>query len=65
MAFNNWLQLWDDNPLQVVKDPEYQDQMSYLFGNGVEMVRIYKTKIKLCTKRRENLKQRNFSSVSH
>jgi hypothetical protein len=32
---NNWLQLWDDNPLQVVKNLESHDQMFNPLGNGV------------------------------
>jgi hypothetical protein len=43
-GFNNWLQLWDDNPLRVVKNPESHDQMFYPLGNGVETVRMYKIK---------------------
>jgi hypothetical protein len=44
---NNWLQLWDDNPLWVVKNLErFMTRCFLLLGYGVK-VRIYKLKSKI------------------
>jgi len=44
---NNWIQLWDDNPLWVVKNLEpFMTRCFHLLGYGVR-VRIYKLKNKI------------------
>jgi hypothetical protein len=62
---NNRLQLWDDDPLSIVKNPKslvttYFHPLGYGFR-----LRIYKLKIKLSTMRMKSSKRRNFSDFSH
>jgi hypothetical protein len=62
---NNRLQLWDDDPVWVVKNPESLVTMCFFpLGYGVR-VRIYKLEIKLCTMRMKSARRRNLSDVSH
>ena len=45
--FNNWLQLWDENLMWVVKNPKpFMTRCFCLLGYGVR-VRIYKLKNKI------------------
>jgi hypothetical protein len=62
---NNRLQLWDDDPLWVVKNPESLVTRCFRpLGYGVRL-RIYKLEIKLCTMRMKSARRRNLSDVSH
>jgi hypothetical protein len=63
---NNKIQLWDDDPLWVVKNPKYLlTRCFHPLGYGV-ILRIYKLEIKICTMRMKKIaRRRNLSYVSH
>jgi len=62
---NNKLQLWDDDPLWVVKNPESLVTRCFRpFVYGVKL-RIYKLEIKLSIMRIKSVRRRNLSYVFH
>jgi hypothetical protein len=52
---DKWLQLWDHNPLWVVKNPKYLRRGDFVHWDMDSKVRIYKLKNKFMYKQNEKI----------